>query len=91
MILALTRVIGNHTDLAVGAVLLLVTPVLALASLSVTPQHLPNTVLEMQNNSGQKWIQNIPRVHCIRHQQLPDFLQMQALQSKLQAQEEPQQ
>ena len=56
MISALTRVIDNHTDLAVGAVLLLVTPVLALASLSVAPQHLPDTVLEMQHKSGQKWI-----------------------------------
>ena len=45
MVSALTRVIGDHTDLAVGAVLLLVTPVLALASLSVTPQHLPDTIL----------------------------------------------
>ena len=90
MISALTRVIDNHTDLAVGAVLLLVTPVLALASLSVAPQHLPNTVLEMQCKSGQKWKLNIPRGHCIRHQQLPDFLQMQALQSTLQALEKPQ-
>ena len=56
MISALTRVIDNHTDLAVGAVLLLVTAVLALASLSVAPQHLPNTVLEMQNKTGTKWI-----------------------------------
>ena len=56
MISALTRVIDNHTDLAVGAVLLLVTPVLALANLSVAPQHLPDTVLEMQHKSGQKWI-----------------------------------
>ena len=56
MISTLTRVIGNHADLAVGAVLLLVTSVLALASLSVTPQHLPDTVLEMQNETGTKWI-----------------------------------
>ena len=56
MISTLTRVIGNHADLAVGAVLLLVTSVLALPSLSVTPQHLPDTVLEMQNETGTKWI-----------------------------------
>ena len=49
LISALTRVVGDHTDLALGAILLLVTPVLALPRLGVAPQHFPDTVLEIQN------------------------------------------
>ena len=55
LVSALTSVIDDHTDLAVRAVLLLVTPVLALPSLGVAPQHLPNTVLNISNQIGTSW------------------------------------